>query len=78
MDLVLRICQLPPRSVGNASISFAGRNIALFTSYTGIDPETNVYSFGGGGTFGNNFGIGIDAFGVPIARQYVFTLKFGL
>jgi len=64
--------------VGNMSISFAGRNIALWTDYTGIDPETNVYSFGGGGTFGNNFGQGIEAFGVPIARQYVFTLKFGL
>jgi len=65
-------------SVGGMSLTFAGRNIALWTDYTGIDPETNVYSFGGGGTFGNNFGLGIDAFGVPISRQYVFTLKFGL
>jgi hypothetical protein len=64
--------------VGNASVTLAGRNIALFTDYTGIDPETNVYSSGGGGTFGNNFGLGIDAFGVPISRQYVFTLRLGL
>ncbi|HWP82509.1 MAG TPA: TonB-dependent receptor [Bacteroidota bacterium] len=63
---------------GNASVTLAGRNIALFTDYTGIDPETNVYSAGGGGTFGNNFGLGIDAFGVPISRQYVFTLRLGL
>jgi TonB-linked SusC/RagA family outer membrane protein len=64
--------------VGNASVSFAGRNIMLWTDYTGTDPETNVYSAGGGGTFGNNFGLGIDAFGVPISRQYVFTLRLGL
>lgn len=65
--------------VGNASVTLAGRNIALWTKYSGIDPETNVYSYGGGGGgFSNNFGIGIDAFGVPIPRQYVFTLRFGL
>ncbi|MGH8548383.1 MAG: TonB-dependent receptor domain-containing protein, partial [Methylococcales bacterium] len=65
-------------SIGSASITFAGRNMALWTDYSGIDPETNVYSFGGGGTFGNNFGLGIEAFGVPLSRQYVFTLKLGL
>lgn len=64
--------------VGNASVSFAGRNIALWTDYTGIDPETNVYSYGGSGGLDQNFGLGIEAFGIPIPRQYVFTLRFGI
>ncbi|HEY4611541.1 MAG TPA: SusC/RagA family TonB-linked outer membrane protein [Bacteroidota bacterium] len=64
--------------VGNASVTFAGRNLVLWTDYSGIDPETNVYSYGGAGTFDTNFGLGIEAFGIPIPRQYVFTLRFGL
>jgi TonB-linked SusC/RagA family outer membrane protein len=64
--------------VANASVTFAGRNLAIWTKYSGIDPETNVYSAGAVTTFSNNFGIGIEAFGVPISRQYIFTLRLGL
>jgi hypothetical protein len=52
----------------------------IWTNYSGIDPETNVYSgrATGVGLVDQNFGLGIEAFGVPIARQYTFTLRLGL
>ncbi len=66
--------------VSNASVSVAGRNLMIWTNYSGIDPETNVYSgrATGVGLVDQNFGLGIEAFGVPIARQYTFTLRLGL
>lgn len=66
----------------NASFTVAGRNLALFTGYGGVDPEINVFGRGGDGdetdTTDQNFGIGIEAFGWPIPRQLIFTLKVGI
>ena len=62
----------------NASITAAGRNIALFTSYSGVDPEIQLIGRGGASDLDQNFGQGIAAFGWPLARQVMFTLKLGL
>ena len=69
----------------HASIAVAGKNIALFTKYSGVDPEISNYGRGGTGGLDDpdnlrdiNFGQGIAAFGWPIPRQVVFTLKLGL
>ncbi|MDZ7363013.1 MAG: SusC/RagA family TonB-linked outer membrane protein [candidate division KSB1 bacterium] len=63
--------------VGSASITLAGRNLALFTGYSGIDPETNAIGRGTGGGLDTNFLTGTEAFGLPIPRQVVFTLRTG-
>lgn len=62
----------------NASITLAGRNIAIFTGYSGVDPEINAFGRGGTGGVDQNFGQGIAAFGWPIPRQILLTLKVGI
>jgi hypothetical protein len=46
----------------------AGRNLGLWTKYTGFDPEPNV----GGAAVGNR---GIDWFVNPLSRSWVFSLS---
>lgn len=48
-------------------ISVAGRNLALWTRYTGIDPETNLT--------GPSNGRGLDYFNNPSTRSYLFTIR---
>ena len=59
----------------NMSVSFAGRNIMLWTKYSGIDPELNAGSAQDGGL--NMFRESIDAFGVPIPRTFTMSVNFG-
>ena len=59
----------------NMSVSFAGRNIMLWTDYSGIDPELNAGSAQDGGL--NMFRESIDAFGVPIPRTFTMSVNFG-
>ena len=47
--------------------SISGRNLALWTKYTGIDPETNLT--------GPSNGRGLDYFNNPSTRSYFFTIK---
>ena len=47
--------------------SLTGRNIALWTHYKGIDPETNLS--------GPTNGRGIDYFNNPSTRSYLFTIR---
>ncbi len=47
--------------------SVTGRNIVLWTKYSGIDPETNLE--------GPVNGRGIDYFNNPSTRSYLFTIK---
>jgi hypothetical protein len=63
--------------VSNASLTVAGRNLALISGYSGIDPETNAIGRGTGGGLDTNFLTGTEAFGLPIPRQFVFTLRTG-
>lgn len=64
-------------NVENASIGVSGRNIALFTGYKGVDPRINFVGRGSGSTLDQNFGQGIAAFGWPVPRQAIITLKVG-
>lgn len=48
-------------------ISLTGRNLALWTKYTGIDPETN--------NTGTSNGRGLDYFNNPSTRSYLFTVR---
>ncbi len=66
------VSQLGARS---SSITFAGRNLKLWTptGYSGIDPESNEVSAGSGGSVDQNFRKGIEAWQVPVQRR--FTLK---
>jgi len=48
-------------------LSVTGRNLALWTDYTGIDPETNLT--------GPSNGRGLDYFNNPSTRSYLFTVR---
>jgi hypothetical protein len=55
----------------NLKVSFTGRNLLLFTDYSGYDPEVS--------NFGSiAIGRSIDVTPFPSARSYYFTLGFGL
>lgn len=56
--------------VRRMDIGIYGRNLLLFTPYTGIDPETNLY--------GPNSSFGIDAFGTPNTRSFGLNLNVSL
>ncbi len=62
----------------SATIGISGRNIALFTKYSGVDPEIQYVGRGSGNVNDQNFGQGIAAFGWPIPRQILFNIKVGL
>ena len=67
----------------SATITISGRNIALWTKYTGIDPELNAIGREGssgpmpGVNINDNFLDGVEAFGFPIPRQFLFSLRVG-
>ena len=52
----------------NATVSVTGRNLVLWSNYTGIDPETNLT--------GPTNGQGLDYFNNPTTKTWVFSLKF--
>ena len=52
---------------GAMDVRVAGRNLALWTRYTGVDPETNL----GGPAVGAT---GIDYFNTPLTRSVVVTI----
>lgn len=49
------------------SLSFSGRNLFLFTPYTGVDPESNAA--------GNDPSFGRDAYNMPNTRSFVGSLN---
>ena len=51
-----------------AKITFTGRNLLLFTDYSGNDPDQNLSGSG-------NNGFGLDYFQNPSTRTYQFTLN---
>lgn len=71
VDLIERL------GLQNASFTLQGRNLAIWTGYSGVDPEVNVYNPGGG--FANqteeNFLQGVDFMSMPIPREITGTLR---
>ena len=63
------------------TITAAGRNVALWTPYSGVDPEINEYGRGGAAdtraAIDQNFGTAIDAFGFALPRRFTFTIRAG-
>ena len=53
--------------LSDIDIRLSGRNLHLWTDYTGIDPETNL---------NNTNGRGMDYFNMPNTKSYVLTLRF--
>jgi hypothetical protein len=66
------------QGLGVRSLAFtvAGRNLAMWTVYDGVDPELNDGGRGSSGTFDDNFK-SVEAFGFAIPRRFVFTLRVG-
>ncbi|HEU4562408.1 MAG TPA: hypothetical protein VFS20_31550, partial [Longimicrobium sp.] len=65
---------LPQRLAGragaeNASVTLAGHNLALWTDYSGIDPEVNTYA-------NRNF-TRVDAYAAPMMRRVTVSLNLG-
>ena len=61
----------------NLSFTVAGRNLALWTKYDGVDPELNAVGRGGGNDLDQNFLDGVEAFGFAIPRRIIFTMRLG-
>ncbi len=59
------------------AITVAGRNLALWTRYDGVDPELNAVGRGAGDALEQNFLDGVEAFGFPIPRRFQFTMRLG-
>lgn len=68
---------------GLRSLAFtaAGRNLALWTRYDGVDPELNAIGRAGGdgvdAQLDNNFLDGVEAFGFPVPRRFSFKMRVG-
>jgi len=58
-------------------LNLTGRNLAMFTGYTGIDPEVNQVGRGGGSALDNNYLDSVDAWGLPIPTRYTISVRFG-
>ncbi|MDX2185282.1 MAG: SusC/RagA family TonB-linked outer membrane protein [Gemmatimonadaceae bacterium] len=70
------------------AVTFAGRNLLLFSKYPGLDPEINAIGRGASAnptqvssltaSIDQNFLDSIDAFGLPVARRFAITVNWGL
>jgi TonB-linked SusC/RagA family outer membrane protein len=67
------------RRVGASSLSvtLSGRNLALWTNYTGSDPEITYAGREPGGGVQANFNDSNDSFGMPIPRRYALRVNVG-
>lgn len=64
------------------ALSLTGRNLVLWTKYSGIDPETNAVgrrdpNASGQAAIDNNFLDSVDAFGYPIPRRFSVSVRLG-
>jgi len=57
------------------AISLSGRNLLLWTKYSGSDPEIAYDGRQPGGGVQANFNDAIDAFGMPIPRRFSFLIN---
>jgi TonB-dependent starch-binding outer membrane protein SusC len=64
--------------VENLTFGLTGRNLALWTGYTGIDPEQNSIGRGGAGNLrDDNFLDAVDGWGLPLPARWTFSVRFG-
>lgn len=77
---------LAPRSLAakmganSLSITASGRNLALITGYSGLDPEINLLGRSSPGvvsSYNNNYETGIEAFGIPLPRLFLLSVRAG-
>jgi len=63
------------------SVTAGVRNLALFTRYSGVDPETNQAGRGGNtgasATFDQNFAEAVDVFSLPLQRRFSLSVRLG-
>lgn len=59
------------------ALTLSGRNLFLWTPYSGTDPEVNAIGRGEGGGRDGNFLDAVDAFGYPLARRFNFQVRLG-
>ena len=68
-------------SASSLGITVSVRNLALFTKYSGIDPESNQAGRGGntgaGATVNQNFAEAVDVFGMPLQRRFSLAVRLG-
>jgi hypothetical protein len=63
--------------VDNLAFTLTGRNIKLWTGYSGIDPEENSVGRGGGTLLDNNYLDAVDGWGLPLPMSWTFSVRFG-
>lgn len=61
----------------NLTFNATGRNVLLWTRYSGIDPEMNAISRGGGQGALDNYLDAVDAWGFPLPRRFAFSVRLG-
>lgn len=60
--------------INTAELTLTGRNLLLFTKYSGMDPEVSASGAGVSGSGSN----GMDYGGIPATRGFTLSLKLGL
>lgn len=63
--------------VKSLAVTGSGRNLFLWTKYSGTDPEVNAIGRTAGGGRDANFLDAVDAFGWPIARRFAINVRVG-
>ncbi len=59
------------------ALTLSGRNLFLWTPYTGTDPEVNAIGRTDQGGRDNNFLDSVDAFGYPLSRRFSLQVRLG-
>jgi hypothetical protein len=59
------------------AITIAGRNLGLWTPYSGSDPEIAYAGREAGGGVRGNFNDASDSFGMPVPRRFSFLVNLG-
>jgi TonB-linked SusC/RagA family outer membrane protein len=58
------------------ALNLTARNLAIWTKYSGTDPETNLLGRQTSGGL-NDLAMGIDAFGFPLPRRFTASVRVG-
>jgi hypothetical protein len=59
------------------AVTLSGRNLALWTNYSGSDPEISYAGREPGGGVTANFNDSNDSFGMPVPRRYAIRVNLG-